>query len=107
MAIVSLADARRHLRITVPDFDAEITDTLEQANAIVLVYIQDQADEDWTADTDPAADVAYAVCKSAILEVLANIWRHRGDADDNVPGPFTDRVKDRLYAAGLRVPSLA
>lgn len=107
MALVSLPDAKTHLRITVDEFDAEVGDTLERANAVVLTYIQDQADAGWSATTDPASDQKYAVVKAAILEVLANLWRHRGDADEPVPGPYTDRVKDMLYAAGLRVPSLA
>jgi hypothetical protein len=106
MALATLAVGKQHLRITVNEFDAEITRLLEQSSAIVLVYIGAEADDSWTADTDPATDQGFAVAQSAVLEVLGNLWRHRGDADEAVPGPLTDRVKSILYAAGLRVPSI-
>ena len=78
MALVTLVQAKAHLRITTSDADADITLKLAQAEAIVLqrcsstLYWRDIVAA-WTA-----ADVPLAV-QAAILLTLSGLHEHRGD----------------------------
>jgi hypothetical protein len=108
--LVSLQKARMQLRLT--DSQSEYDDELDmkraQASALVLDYLEDYLADygspapDWDEWTDPADDPTFALVQAATLEVLTNLWRHRGDT--SAEGPFTDRVVQCLR--GLKVPPL-
>ena len=73
MALVTLANAKIHLRITDTDHDADITLKLAQAELVITGYLKSQADPTWTDVTVPA-DV-----QAAILLMLTHLYEHRGD----------------------------
>jgi hypothetical protein len=77
--LVTLAQAKAHLRITTPALDpgdVDIQLKLDQAEAIILDYLQDNpAASAWTAATVPGPVTA------VILLMLARLYEHRGDAD--------------------------
>jgi hypothetical protein len=108
--LVSLAHARMQLRLT--DSQSEYDDELDlkraQASALVMDYLEDYLADfgspapDWDENTDPSEDITFALVQAATLEVLTNLWRHRGDVA--AEGPFTDRVVQCLR--GLKVPPL-
>jgi hypothetical protein len=109
-ALVTYDQAKAHLRL--PD-DREQTDVeqkLAQASAIVLTHIGQQ-ENDWTVDTDPTVDLNFALVQAAILDVLGDLWRFRGDDADQKPEDpaagawLKANVRRKLHP--LRRPSLA
>jgi hypothetical protein len=72
MALIDLDIAKKHLRITDSDHDAEIQTKLDQAGAIVTDYLKAQADPTWNEDTTPA------VVQSAVLLMLGHLNENRG-----------------------------
>ena len=89
MALVSLSDAKTHLRITTTAQDADITAKLEAAEAVILDYLKVAwVDETWTRETVPL------VVKAAILLMATHLYEHRGD------DPMTD---DKLWEAITRL----
>lgn len=108
MALISTEMARRQLRIAPDDqtFDDELEYLIPQATGIVTDYLADfftdLGSPGWDVDTDPDTVPQFAIVQAAVLAVLANLWRHRGD--ENAPGPMTERVEQMLR--GLHVPPL-
>lgn len=102
--LVTLTEAKAHLRITTPDDDpgdADLTMKLTHAQALVLDYCGSTAwwrtiTATWTADTLPD------VVKAAILLELGELYRYRGDDYALEESPRTDgedlnpRVRDLL-----------
>lgn len=74
-ALVTLAQAKEHLRIELADtdHDADITAKADEASLIITQYLQAQADATWTDVTVPS-DV-----KAAVKIMLAHLYEHRGD----------------------------
>lgn len=106
MALVTYATAVRHLRQTgvldgSPE-DDDLTAKIEQASALVLVHLK-RAGE-WTVDTDPTDDPEFAVVQAAVLKVLGNLYRFRGD-DEKPVSPISEDVVSMLSM--LRDPSWA
>lgn len=83
------------------DIDAKV----RVAQALVLKHIDRESYTGWSDDTDPDADTEFAIVQAAILKVLMNLYRFRGD-DEELYDPL-DGVKSMLQAVGLRDPSLA
>lgn len=73
MALITLAQAKRHLYV---DDDAHNTDILlkvDQASAIILNYLKSQADPTWTDATVPGP------VQAATLLMLTHLYEERGD----------------------------
>lgn len=77
--LVSLEDAKRHLRITGTEHDDDISEKVMTAQRAVLAYLTTAGDATWTPATLPD-DV-----KGAILLLTANYFRYRGDDIDGAP----------------------
>ena len=73
MALVSLVQAKQHLRITSYDSDNDVMLKVIQASDIVIDYLKSQADPAWTEDTVPGP------VQAAVLLVLAHLHENRGD----------------------------
>lgn len=98
MSLVDFEIAKKHLRITDSDHDAEIQTKLDQAGAIIGDYLKAQANPLWNEDTTPA------VVQSAVLLMLGHLNENRGSdmrADDEVWAAI-----ERLLMR-LRDPALA
>lgn len=108
--LISMAQARKQLRLTDDqvEYDEDVHMKRVQASALVLDYLEDylvafgSPAPDWDEDTDPEEDATFALVQAAALEVLTNLFHHRGDS--NTEGPMTDRVVQCLR--GLKVPPL-
>ena len=78
-SIVTLAQAKKHLRLTTFEDDDDVYLKLEQATSMVLDYIWRDDDDwvdtivGWTATTAPRSIVA------AVLVQFAELYRFRGD----------------------------
>lgn len=108
MTLITTDMAIGHLRYTPEDlFDLERK--MASASALVMTYLKRPElltdSPAWTVQTDPSTDAEFAIVQAAILEVLANMYQHRGDGDTHVDGPLTQRVKNALSM--LRDPALA
>lgn len=90
VALVTLEQARRHLRVFHTDEDADLLEKIQQASEIVMDYLQ-RPDLEWTdaVDGDPDASPPVAPVESdaprliqaSVLLVLAGLWEHRGDGE--------------------------
>lgn len=111
MALVSLEQAQRHLRLSVTaaasplsDEEADVSLKIEQATALVLNHLKREP-TGWDVTTDPATDHEFAAVQAAILEVLGSLYGHRGDDNTVTDGPLSTRVIMMLSL--LRDPALA
>jgi hypothetical protein len=114
MAIVSLETAMAHLHLNLDGdgspnpYESDVQLKLHQATAIVLMHIKRHEYADWSEDTDPATDPEYALASAAILKVLGNLWKFRGDDAQTpgaVEGPLTPDIV--LLLSGMRDPTIA
>jgi hypothetical protein len=83
MALVTLQQAKRHLRILHSDEDDDILEKAEHASAIVLDYIQ-RPDLEWTDAVDGSPSTpsdAPFVIQAAVLMVLDILWERRGSEE--------------------------
>lgn len=97
-ALVTLRQAKDHLRIDADGQDNDIMLKVLQASAIVQTYLKAQGDPTWTDLTAPGN------VQAAVLLMLGHLYEHRGDnlAPD---GAVWDAVGRLLV--GLRDPALA
>ena len=99
--LVSLTQAKAHLKVTTPDGhpgDADIQMKLDAAEGIVRTHLKSADDPDWTPVTVPPP------IQAAILLQLGDLYEHRGDNDDNAPKNW-DRIQTLLRP--YRDPALA
>lgn len=83
-ALVTLAQAKAHLRIDTIDGDPDDVDLqlkIDQASAIVIDYLSTRADPNWSvADPLPTGGIVVpGNVSAAVLLVLAHLYEHRGD----------------------------
>jgi len=100
--LVTLTQAKAHLRITTPALDpgdVEIQSKLDQAEAIVLRYLKTQADPLWVSPATAPANVT-----AAILLLLSSLYELRGD--NQTLSELTWTAIERLLVS-LRDPALA
>jgi Phage gp6-like head-tail connector protein len=71
--LVTLAEAKAHLRVTDTAHDADITQILATAQEAIVAYEALAADPTWDAASVPRA------VKHAILLLLTHYYEHRGD----------------------------
>jgi hypothetical protein len=83
VVIVTLAQAKQHARITSSTEDQLLEDTLIDAHALVLDYVERPSDADHTAGMLTWDDeTAPRPVRAAILRTFADLARHRGNDDD-------------------------
>jgi hypothetical protein len=83
--LVTLAQAKAQLSITHGDQDTFIQGKLDEATALVLNYADKAPFEGWTIDHVPLE------IRSAILDVLTDLYTDRGDQDrptSRTPSPW-------------------
>lgn len=106
MALVTYAQAVQHLKQTGvlngSPTDDDLTLKLEQASAIVVIYLKRPGE--WDLDTTPSDDPEFAVVQAAVLKVLGNLYRYRGDEEDS-PAPVSPDIVAMLSM--LRDPALS
>jgi hypothetical protein len=103
-ALITLDQAKAHLRVTYTDEDPLITEYLEQASQLVLDFIKatyvTNEDGTWTETRPPDWTLATVPrpIQAAVLMVTAHLWRFRGDeaAGTATDGPLQDRVRQML-----------
>jgi hypothetical protein len=71
--LVDLSHAKRHLAITSDSGDTLIVSKALEASDIILDYLDEDGDLEWTSDTVPP------LVRSAVLLMLTHLWEHRGD----------------------------
>jgi hypothetical protein len=86
--LLSLSDAKLHLRITTTTDDADITAKTLEASNILVKYLKGRADPTWDATTVPPRIAA------GVKLLLTHLYEHRGD------DPETD---EQLWAALTRL----
>lgn len=105
-SLISLDQAKLQCRLPIEstEYDEDLSLKVESATALVLDYLN-RSEDDWLIGSPAAspADTELPLVQAAILEVLANLWRHRGD-EGTEDGPLTARVTNMLR--GLRLPAL-
>ena len=100
--LVSLQEAKDHLRITTAALDPGDTDIqakLDQAEAIIIRYLKSQADPLWVSPATAPANV-----RAAILILLTALREHRGDDQTLDEGAWV--TIERLLVS-YRDPALA
>ena|SRR5688500_3169900 len=81
--LVTLDQAKHHLRGTVAEEDDDLLLKLRQAHALVLDYIARASDADWTAEMLAWTDASHPpAVGAAILRQFGDLARFRGDDDD-------------------------
>jgi len=109
MALVTYAQAVRHLKqngvmdVGSPvEEDTDLLLKIEQASAIVLIYLKRPGE--WDVDSLISDDPEFAVVQGAVLKVLGNLYRFRGD-DEKANAPISEDIVQMLSM--LRDPALA
>ena len=100
-ALVTINEAKRHLRVDFPDDDADIEFRMNAASEIVVDYIK-RPDHGWTDATAPF------LIKAAVLIVLENLYDYRGGEEPayaQADGYLTQPVTSILHR--YRTPALA
>ena len=77
VALVSLDDAKQHLRLTGNAFDAEVLQKRDAAQAHIVAKLGPAANATWTEATVPR-DI-----RNAILILLDAFWERRGGDEAN------------------------
>jgi hypothetical protein len=106
MALITYDMAVRHLLqqgvLDSSPEDADLALKIEQASAMVLVYIKRPGE--WNVETSAEDDPEFALVQALVLRVLGWLYRYRGD-DDNAPGietilniETTGMLRDRVIA---------
>jgi gp6-like head-tail connector protein len=97
--LVSLADAKVHLRITDTDHDADVTAKLAEAQDEIVARLFDAADPAWTETTFPRP------LRAALLIQLEALYDRDYNADTDKWEPRM-RAVDRIISI-WRDPALA
>lgn len=92
LSLISMDEAKMHLRIDDLESDADIETKAVMATAIIVDYIKNP-DHGWTVETVPQ------VIKVAVLLMLAQLFSDRENAT------ITDPIKNLLHRQ--RDPSIA
>lgn len=115
MALASLSELKDHLKITHRDEDRDLGLKIDQATALVLLYLKrtdlgSPIDED-VREIVPSelTAIEQAVIQGAILKVAANLYRFRGDdpAGENPADEQFLTADLRGMLSMLRDPALA
>ena len=98
--VITLPEAKAHLKITDADHDAEIQAAITDADGVIRAYLNVANVPEWDALTAPAP------VKRSTLLMLAHLYENRGDVlmDDYEKVWATIRS---ILAGWGRVPTLA
>lgn len=101
-SLVTLAEAKAHLRVYWNDEDANITSVIEQAQDIVLDYIK-KPDAEWIPEDVPAR------VKSAILMIVTALYQDDDNGAKTLSGLSGGDISNPVVAVlyRLRDPALA
>jgi hypothetical protein len=110
--IVTLAEAKQHLRITSDAEDADLSRKLDDAHGLVLDYIARPDDAEWTAEMEAWDDEsAPRAVHAAILRTFGDLTRFRGNDDDpsetRVDGGYSLSPRARGLLSQYKDPTLA
>lgn len=110
--IVSLVEAKQHLRITSDAENADLTSKLLDAHGLVLDYVADGKSDDYqTAMLAWDDESAPRAVRAAILRTFGDLVRFRGNDDDpaevRVDGAFALSPRARQLLRLYRDPALA
>jgi len=101
--LVTLTQAKAHLRITMPDGDpgdADLQLKLDQAEGVILNYLKGASGQaaDWIDPTTTPGPVS-----AAILLMLGRLYEQRGDDEENDERLWTaiDRLLARYHTPGI------
>ena len=92
--LVTLATAKRHLRIIDAAHDDDVTDKMTAASAAIRDYLKDRNDPTWIPSDDVIVGTVPPWVEASVLLLLAHLYEHRGDE-------FGDKQDndDRVWAA--------
>lgn len=106
MPLITLDQAKTQIRVPLDsvEYDEDLELKIEHATALVVDFLN-RNEDDWVAGSPQASpsDQEFPLVQAAVLEVLTNLWRHRGD-DGTADGPMTKRVE--LMLRGIRIPAI-
>lgn len=74
MMLISVADGKRHLRITDNDHDLDVQQKIAEASVIIIDYLKVGDDPPWTTEAETPEHV-----RAAIKLMLTHLYEHRGD----------------------------
>jgi hypothetical protein len=100
--LITLEEAKQQLLIPLADlrYDDELVPFMAAASHSIVIYLDQQADPTWTAETTPDA------VKQAIKLLLGHQWTERGDFAANA-GHAEIWTAIGLQLVGLRDPATA
>jgi len=79
--VITLAEAKAHLRITSDAEDGDIDDKLAAATQVIIDYLS-RRDQDWNDEMDAwTSETVPKSVRAAILVQLGELYRTRGDED--------------------------
>jgi hypothetical protein len=96
--LITLADAKEHLKIWDDDHNADVAVKVSQASGIVVEYLGTDADDTWTYATVPSS------IQAAVMIALGYLYENRGDELKNddafwaAIGRYTLRRKALVFA---------
>ena len=100
--VITLAEAKRHLRITHADEDVDISDKLEAATQVIIDYLS-RRDATWNATMDAwTAETIPKSVRAAILVQLGELTAKRGDEDPIAPTPQPVSLSPTVMALLMR-----
>ena len=99
-AVITLAEAKRQLKIRDTDHDLEVQAAVTDADAVIRAYLNDQNVPEWTDTTAPAP------VKRSTLLLMAHLYDHPGDAGMAEYEETWATIRSLLAAWG-RTPTLA
>jgi hypothetical protein len=94
-ALVTLATAKTHLRITDSDHDVDVQMKADQATDAIVDYLGPKADPAWDETTVPGR------VQAAILLLTAQLYEHRGE--DLAPDAVDEAVWDAIRRLLMRI----
>lgn len=104
MALITYTQAVEHLKqigvLDASPADADLELKMEQASALVVGHLKRPGE--WDLETVPADDPEFAVVQAAVLKVLGNLYRFRGD-DAVAPSPISPDVEMMLHLYQYKV----
>jgi hypothetical protein len=99
-ALLTLQEAKTHLRVTIEDDNEDIVAKMNQASDLVLKHVNTAAVPGWSNGTVPIPGNV----KAATCLVLTYLYEHRGDAME--PSADIWQAVDRVLVA-TRASALA
>lgn len=106
--VITLQEAKDHLRVTSVADDGDINDKLSAATQVVIDYLT-RRDTDWNAEmAEWTSTTIPASVRAAILVQLGELYRNRGDELDGRPaGPTSLSPTVTSLLMRYRDPGLA